>query len=680
MSESPTTPENLPHEHNQTPLEHLWTVVHSSIQNQEYTFWGHTIADEAKNLTRELVYRAARSKIVESLPQSDNNIREAIAASIVARVESIIKKRELNESNAWDEAWDKRWNEAWQDVLSDTNIWQVSFQKLWTAEQTSGEAQKAITEGRAPGIIAGRTPQREVLSVNGAVWLHSILMGFHPSLVHQATHNSKVNYDNSQPTKDDNCGTFSGALNAILIAFYAILAGKLESTGNELSSTQEFPNVRGPIMDSYSQIDRLAADVHEYEIWASPRELAVHMAWEKAWPIAVIKGKECALKIQSTQTEEDRRNQTHETPIGFKHMVKQGVRVVINAFKGTDRAPAPRMPLPPIYPRRTSSGGQILRRRLLGSVADHRSEVEKLHQDLARERAYLENKEKARVQAKTELSTKLKLVPGSKLPHGPRSHNDPTREQLNIRAQEAWDKLAISSSFRTKLDSLAEEEWQTVVEKSYYPGSIDTLKSEWVKQFQSNWENAWKDSWAEAWKASWDEAWDAAVARGAEFGVEQVFDNDSDLKRLNYDNIKSKQAYLDVQALVSQGDYLGCLGQVYSMMKELYRLYESLQHAIPVFRDENIKITAFEKEKDKQAKVLTFRSESRPDTTARHLSYYELQGWIEEHYIKEKFEDNEAGKKLFKRKIAQVWSTAVDIYSASNKTTLEVASTINPRP
>ncbi|KAG8682432.1 hypothetical protein FRC11_014889, partial [Ceratobasidium sp. 423] len=191
--------------HDPSPLECLWQEVCYSIQSLEHTFWGHTIADEAKNITRELIYRAARSKIAKYLPQGEIGLSNA--ASIVARVESIIKKRELSESNIWDGAWNRCWDAVWQNSALDARG-SPTIREILPIEYIPGSVHKLTVDGRAPGSIAGRTPERRTLSMDGATWLHSILMGSHPSLIRDMARNSKEKGNDLKPTREDSRNTF----------------------------------------------------------------------------------------------------------------------------------------------------------------------------------------------------------------------------------------------------------------------------------------------------------------------------------------------------------------------------------------------------------------------------------------------------------------------------------------
>ncbi|KAG8730352.1 hypothetical protein FRC11_006905 [Ceratobasidium sp. 423] len=316
--------------------------------------------------------------------------------------------------------------------------------------------------------------------------------------------------------------------------------------------------------------------------------------------------------------------------------------------------------------RRSSSAAQTLRKRVFGLVAKRREEVERGLQDLVKERTYRDKKERARLQAKEALLSRLKSTSDIGMPKN-------LSEDLKKHAQEAWEKKITSfTALSTKLDSLAEQAWQDISEKSGDSVPDEAAKTTWKQLFIATWEKAWKESWVEAWQAVWDDAWDAAIARGAEFGVEEVFDKDPNLKRTNYENLKSKKAYIDVQKLINEGDYLSCLEQVRLMARELYRLYESLQHSIPVFRDEGLKITGFETNSVPKARAKRFRPKRYAyieERTPTHLSYYELQEWVDKRYIGQKFADNENGKKLFKRSIAQVWGTALNVYNASTRDT-----------
>ncbi|KAH7339955.1 hypothetical protein B0J17DRAFT_627958 [Rhizoctonia solani] len=644
------------------PLECLWKVVYCSLQSQEHTFWGHAIADETKNIMRELIYRAARLNIAKRLPQDSEEDKVSVAASIVARVESIIKKRELNESTIWDNAWNKCWDTVWRSFHSDVGDWRTPFQGIWPAGIILQGAQNPTVEGRAPGSIAGRTPERHLMSVNGATWLHSVLVGHHPSLVEVTEYNPKDKLQGSQACEEDPHGPFGAFFEAMYAGLWSTITGVSHPTCKQnlstslAASTKPSSNSRGACACSPKDGTIPNSD-HSHEIWASPREMAVHLAWEAAWPEAVLRGRTIALEAQrnSQQLEEAESHGISEEHTGFKYRMSRAFETIISTFNRTngvssqnDNYPQVNAPLPQANPsptqlllisrRRSSAGAQTLRQRLLGPEVQHREEVERRLQDLVKERTYREKKEMVRLKAKKELSSENN--PPSEI----KMRNTPSQEQLKARA------------------------WQTMIAKSGQSISDDATITTWKERFKTTWEQAWKESWVKAWQAVWDDAWDAAVARGTEFGVEEVFDKDPNLRRANYENLVTTEAYRDVQALINRGDHLSCLEQVRSMMKELYHLYESLQHTIPVSRDETLKITGFDSSSAPKAKKYRPRRYRYVDERKpKHLSYYELQLWVEKHYINKKFEKNENGKKFFKRRIAQVWGTALAIHQASNQ-------------
>ncbi|KDN33544.1 hypothetical protein RSAG8_13367, partial [Rhizoctonia solani AG-8 WAC10335] len=243
-----------------SPLNLLWQEVYHSIQNEEYTFWGDAVAEQTKNITRELVYKAARKRIITLL-----TCEESIAASAIARVEVLAKRKDLSHPTLWDEAWDKHWKEVWSNhrfpahpgtnsvvgstLLSDLNTLEIEV------------------DGRAPGGKAGRTLSKIPVEKGNKILFDALLKDLrsHPRAEYSIGENG------GKATMNESAATDASPL-------------------GKISELKIWPGYCIPV--AQDQVD---------VIWASPREMAVEVAWEEAWNTAVIQGRRAAEGIQKNE-------------------------------------------------------------------------------------------------------------------------------------------------------------------------------------------------------------------------------------------------------------------------------------------------------------------------------------------------------------------------------------------
>lgn len=157
-----------------SPLESLWNDVYTLIQSRGSAFWADTIAEQTKNLTRELICKSAREKIVLEMPTSDAGEGALLAAAVVARVEALGEKNELADLTLWDASWDRFWKKAWQgfNPLEECGT-SVGARTMGSIVP---EALKLSVDGRGPGRAAGRSLARVPLPPNVTLF-HAILPG-----------------------------------------------------------------------------------------------------------------------------------------------------------------------------------------------------------------------------------------------------------------------------------------------------------------------------------------------------------------------------------------------------------------------------------------------------------------------------------------------------------------------
>ncbi|KAG8760020.1 hypothetical protein FRC11_001083 [Ceratobasidium sp. 423] len=634
-----------------SPLKRLWRDVYDFIQNEDYTFWGDTIAEHTKNITRELVYKLARKNVGALL---HCNRSQYIAASVVSRVEVLARRKELSEPTLWDEAWNGRWQQLWCDYQAPVGTGSVIGSTPSSDRNASRRTMRLDINGRTPGGIAGRTISKIPVTDDNTILLDVLLKGLYPD--------SALGHSDGEKGKEANRNKAGG---------YGLV---------------------------------VIQDQEDNVIWASPREMAVEMAWEKAWDISVAQGEQAAKDIQekensafqriSTDLQDKSRNTDSPTSLGKSSQtfpsqkspnrpIKAVSRFINNAKRrqkisysqnhlglelpATTPQPAqpaksspiqdrtsphnsglPRILIPLGEPSSTAGAsaskniGRILSDALLSPRVPLDPDDKNAFQLSIQERRYLERKEAVRIQAREAVNTNYSKGERPKPPNNgsegawkltnPGLHSKPTLEELAD--QEVQKFLAYSSQANTQK-------------------SLElTTESESVrKKFMETWEKAWKESWEAAWEAVWKTTWNAAIARGVEFGAELVLDHDPDLVRGKYEQLRTMQSYEAVKASLDNETCLGTLEQFRIMMKELYHLYELLHHSVSDSRNNRVDITVTQPHKSIR--------ESSIKNAPKPVSYFELQKWIEEEFIEPKFGgiSRAHAHRLFKRGIAEVWNS-----------------------
>ncbi|CAE6487359.1 unnamed protein product [Rhizoctonia solani] len=665
-----------------SPLKRLWRDVHDFIQNEDYTFWGDTIAEHTKNITRELVYKSARKNVAALL---HCNRPQYVAASVVSRVEVLARRKELSEPTLWDEAWDKHWQEVWCDYQAYVGTGPAVVSTSSSDRNVSGRTLRLDINGRTTGGIAGRTISKIPVTDGDTILLDVLLKGLYPELDCSDSEKGKANRDEAQAATNLNSPISD------------------PSPTNTRLSRRQMPEPK--IWPGYGLV--VIQDQGDNVVWASPREMAVEMAWEKAWDISVAQGEQAAKNIQeknngvfqqiSTDLQDNPQNTDLPTPVGKAIRIfpfqkgpsrpTKAVSLFINNAKRRSRIghpqnnlglellpetppqpaqPAkpnliqdgtslrnsglPRILIPPkehpSIPTADTSASKNIGRMLSDALLSPRIPLDPddkhAFQLSIQERRYLERKEAARVQAKEAVSVNNSK---SKRPKPP-----------NNGSEGAWELINPGLQSKPTLEDLAEQEVQKLLAQSGQSNSQNSselaTKSESIRKgFMETWERAWKESWDAAWGEVWETTWNAAVARGVEFGAELVLDHDPDLVRGKYEQLQTMPSYEAMEASLEHETCLGTLEQFRIMMKELYHLYELLHHSVSDSRNNRIDITVTRPRKSAR--------ESSTENESKSVSYFELQKWIEEEFIDPKFGgiSQAHAQRLFKRGIAEVWNS-----------------------
>ncbi|CAE6435723.1 unnamed protein product [Rhizoctonia solani] len=612
----------------ESPLKLLWNSVYRSIQNEDYAFWGDAIAEHTKNITRELVYKVARKNIAGLL---DSEKAQSISASLVSRVEVLVKKKEISEPTLWDEEWNKRWKETWSGS-------QQNF-GLPADLNDSNKVFRLKVDGRAAGEIAGRTPTKTLMP-ECKILFNTIFGGMHSQGGTGCSDNTTGQEveENIDPGMD-NCLRFGAA-----------------SRTPHAIKNRTTPRI-------WPGYCILGVQSQNGDFWALPREVAVEMAWEEAWDVAVFQGIEAARSIQKREqrTFQPRINPTpqevsHITTsprTSGKNPMKAALRKISGKASINDIPSTPSgRPIPPDIAIPHSS---MRITALLSPPIPLDPDHERFFQWSVQERRYLEKKEESRTQAKRgvnnlrrEIASMIKQKPGNG-------------------SEDAWAFLNPGSLIRPTLEELADRELQNFLAQVSQTNSQESLEwaNDWKKKFTDTWERAWKRSWDAAWEAVWEETWNAAVARGVEFGAELILDDPThDLKRGRYEQLRKEEPYTQVELILKQKTCLGTLEQVRVMMRELYLLYELLHHSVSDSRNDHLEIlvsTEFNKSK------MGFKSTRKviAEDPPYPVSYSELQEWIEKYLINPKFGNSlnmdTHAQKLFKRGIAGVWGSSFGV-------------------
>ncbi|CAE6466579.1 unnamed protein product [Rhizoctonia solani] len=623
-----------------SPLKRLWHDVCTLIQNEDYTFWGDTIAEHTKNITRELVYKVARDNVAALLNQDEPQL-QSMAASVVSRTEIISKRKELAEPTLWDEAWEKRWKETWngheERVFMDPATEPTSFLN----QMVSKNALRPGVNGRAPGGIAGRTVSRIPVSNEDIFLLNTPLKGLH---VHPELRPSSESKGKEREVNNVDRAEWANNNESPLECLQSSKFDRLNPSYHEMFKPKIWP---GYGLLSTEQ------DENNNVIWASPREVAIEMAWQKAWNLSVAKGKRAAedimieekkidtsqwanVNIQDESQNTDVLTAPRKTGRKFlfqKHRPIKNVSHLVSRVRRRSKiitshthnqlslelvAPAPQPtqpaqsdPIRVIPPHNvglpqssvveeehsstphaspTRNFGRILSDALLSPPIPLDSDDENAFQLSVQERRYLERKEAARINGKEA----VKIFRGEAR-WGPKPPNGGS--------EGAWRLMNPEIHFKPTLEMFVDQEVpilqavepnQPKQQNNPQPAAkLDSAR----KRFEETWEKAWKQSWDAAWEAVWEATWNAAVARGVEFGAELVLDNDPSLVRGKYQELRGRKSYKAVVEALGNKTGLETLEQFRIMMKELYHLYESLHHTVSDSRDNRAEIIVKEFQK-----------------------------------------------------------------------------------
>ncbi|CAE6475479.1 unnamed protein product [Rhizoctonia solani] len=288
-------------------LEDLWQEIYRSLQRQGYAFWERTIAEHTKGLARELIYRLARSKILQLFGDNGESINGlSVAASTVARIEALAEKRELIDPTVWDKAWDMHWEEAWKQhgpVVQPRNPGGIqTFASLSGGINTT----TAIADGRSSGRAAGRAPVMSSPTGSSGILLNAILVGAHSQPLGGPTHSTMeagAQGDGSQSPNHITSNRRDTLANSEVLAsnvHHASITKKYDCTVNWLGSSC------------------LLSDSNTYKIWTTPQECAIESAWGVAWSVGELYGRDEASSILKKDDEPVDQPQTQPATTGVR--------------------------------------------------------------------------------------------------------------------------------------------------------------------------------------------------------------------------------------------------------------------------------------------------------------------------------------------------------------------------
>ncbi|CAE6533277.1 unnamed protein product [Rhizoctonia solani] len=269
-------------------LEGLWQEIYQTLQRQGHAFWERTMAEHTKGLARELIYGLARHKVLRLLRGNTGPINElSVAASMVARIEALVEKKELIDPIVWDKAWDKAWEKAWKQRGSVVQPYNPGRIQAFTSRfrSTSTNTNIAIVDGRVSGRAAGRAPVKLLPTGSSSILLSSIVAGVHSQPTEIIAHSAE---EASTP------GDGNQSLNHISSEGRHSLVDSNVSTSNlyRASIAERYDCTVNWLGNSC-----LLSDLNTCKIWATPRESAIESAWGVAWSQGEIYGRAAARGV-----------------------------------------------------------------------------------------------------------------------------------------------------------------------------------------------------------------------------------------------------------------------------------------------------------------------------------------------------------------------------------------------
>ncbi|CAE6442288.1 unnamed protein product, partial [Rhizoctonia solani] len=192
------------------------------------------------------------------------------------------ENKELADLSLWDKAWNKQWNEVWKEFGPTTQL-RNSGGIQAIAGITGGMT--ISVNGHAPCRAAGRAPVKLNLSQTSDDMLSAVLDGTSAKLRKSFIHDPKGKgpQGKKNPESKDPSGTES-----------------LEShTHQATTSSPNNPPLAKKLNNGISWLGNSCAlsGSDKHEVWATPQESAVEVAWAAAWPVAERLGRKAVTSV-----------------------------------------------------------------------------------------------------------------------------------------------------------------------------------------------------------------------------------------------------------------------------------------------------------------------------------------------------------------------------------------------
>ncbi|QRV94391.1 hypothetical protein RhiJN_22409 [Ceratobasidium sp. AG-Ba] len=673
-------PKSMPHDP-ENELEALWNDVYLFIRDREFGFREKAIANHTQNMVQYLLRIATREKASRIVrPAGDADPVEATRhtltklASAIARVEVSTSRHEHLQLSKWDRAWTQRWNTAWDHRWNENWTIIMRSQDASLGLKALGNLGITVTrpsvDGSASGRAAGRAPIRVPETLVAIAPPESVLVNT-PAIAQEAV--VLDSFAESSVTK-------SAETPQILVT---------SSEAEEVQSKRYSDAGSSPNHD-HSRGNALC--LKHCSIWTSTCEVAAEIGWADIWGKAVELGERAAkrasnpeeIRLLETSTSSNKLRTEGLRPKFVRHLsdafssvpklAKSGRRLSMiltgnnSNPESIDRA-APLSPTsndlpvlnkrPPLRPEagghsksisHNSENGSRLKLRIKESLLSQNVVVH--HHGRLERAAHFQER---RIHERTKFAA-LKLV---RMPVA-EQHLD--KSDLESRAISAWNSAvhASNSPEKNRIDH-AQWEWLGATRR---PGTIVSppilgeeqerqVLAKWKENFRTTWKAVWIDSWMAAWQSSWEYGWEEASEKAVNFGMSKV------LKEIETQDIKfllELRSFQQVKKIIeAQKTYLGALGRMHLMCKELNHLHSTLAHSIPISH-EDVMIIRVAQSKKPWVRLVNQVTEgvTQSASQSRTVRHFELQHIIEEQ-SRHRFEQEKIPHTAFIQGMAEVW-------------------------
>ncbi|QRW25733.1 Tuberin [Rhizoctonia solani] len=316
-------------------IEELWQDTYQLLQKQGSAFWESTIAEHAKSLARELIYRASRYQIVFLLgSRSGRTDWLSVSASTISRIEVLAGNKKLTDPKLWDEAWNsawkKNWNNAWKEFGPTTQL--RNSGRIQAVTGIAGGTTISMN-GRAHSRVVGRIPIKLVLSQSSSDMVNAILGRDDNSHSSFARDEGEVPHPPGANTPPSFARDRESSYGPIYRSAIEPLISNTFRPSNQVAN---------PYINHIHAVSKLSRGVSwigsscvlsgsgAHEIWATPQESAIEAAWTVAWPEGERLGREAATSVESV-TSNPRSSQSGAKP--RRHTMHPSVVGVILATK-----------------------------------------------------------------------------------------------------------------------------------------------------------------------------------------------------------------------------------------------------------------------------------------------------------------------------------------------------------